>query len=492
MKNNLFWRLCWIIAGGTVVLFWVVDILTNQAELQMSFIEERYQQQMVDYAAEAERIYLSGDNAALSAYLKDIQERENTWAAVVLSEVTPVADSYLSKEFIRGYALGRSVKWKIHLYFKENPIMEVPIVDERTHFLIQLPPRMRPGGMLPYTYHLLQIGLPFALLCGLALILYRHIMTPLKSLEKATRQFSQGKLDVRVRECLGNREDELTALAETFDQMAERTGSLIITQRQLLGDLSHELRTPLARMDMAVDGIEQGLPKQQALARLRQESVNMRELVEDALTLAWLNTETPTLNTDDFDLVELVQVICEDARFEYPNRCLVTELPIEAPIEKSSQRALGQALENVIRNGLKHTPDKADLKVSLVDSAEGYRLEIRDQGEGVPEAMLGNIFKPFFQLNESRTHQRSAADVAESDQETPLTKRGGFGLGLALAQRQVAAIGGKIRAENYCYCIQTNTYINQQKSTESAAIEEKHISGLRILIDLPRTTLAYS
>lgn len=500
MKVGLFWRLCWIIAGGTVLLFWVVDVLTNQAELQMSFIDKKYQQEMVDYAHEAERLYLEGDEVKLAAYLKEIRDREETWAAVLESEITPVAESYLSKEFHRGFALGRSVEWKIHLYFKENPIMEVPIVDDNTHFVIQLPQRMRPGGMLPYTYHALQIVLPFALLCCLALVLYRHIMTPLKRLEKATRQFSQGNLNVRVRAFLGSRDDELTALAETFDQMAERTGNLIMTQRQLLGDLSHELRTPLARIDMAVDCIEQGLPQQQALARLRHESSNMRELVEDALTLAWLNTETPVLNTDSFDLVELIQVICDDARFEYPDRQLITELPEEAPVSGSSQRALGQALENIIRNGLKHTLVKTELKVGLTATTDHYTIEVRDQGDGVPEGCLTDIFKPFFQLDQSRTNDVLDKDGTQLDDvssenhnefekedsdQNKLKKRGGFGLGLALAQRQIAAVGGSIRAENYRYYIQGSASVDDLERRGKGTAEEQVTSGLRIIIDLP-------
>ena len=71
----------------------------------------------------------------------------------------------------------------------------------------------------------------------------------------------------------------------------------------MLADLSHELRTPLARIDMAIDFVEQDINREQALSRLRYEASTMRELVEDTLTFAWLNTESPQLNSDDFDLV---------------------------------------------------------------------------------------------------------------------------------------------------------------------------------------------
>lgn len=79
----------------------------------------------------------------------------------------------------------------------------------------------------------------FAYVCGVS-----TCDAPLKRLEKATQEFSDGKLDARVTPLLPKRHDELTDIAATFDKMADRTSSLIQNQRQLLADLSHELRTP--------------------------------------------------------------------------------------------------------------------------------------------------------------------------------------------------------------------------------------------------------
>jgi two-component system sensor histidine kinase PfeS len=265
-------------------------------------------------------------------------------------------------------------------------------------------------------------------------------MAPLRKLEKVTKEFSEGKFDVRVNSSLHDRNDELTHLAVTFDQMAERISKLIYSQRRLLADLSHELRTPLTRIDMAIDFVEQNINPEQALERLRYEASTMRSLVEDSLTLAWLDTESPHLNADNFDLVELIQVICEDARFEYPDRILTTQLPVHGPISQSGQLALGQAIENIIRNALRHTPIKSTVEVSLSAIETGYRLVIKDHGPGVPEDMLSDIFKPFFRVDKARAAQSTLKKSANS---------GGFGLGLALAHRQVAAVGGSIKAVNY-------------------------------------------
>jgi two-component system sensor histidine kinase PfeS len=307
---------------------------------------------------------------------------------------------------------------------------------------------------------MLQIALPLILLCILSLVLYRHVMSPLRKLENVTKSFSAGHYDVRTNASLLERNDELTRLAVTFDKMADRTSKLIYNQRQLLADLSHELRTPLTRIDMAVDFVEQQINPQQALARLRYEASTMRNLVEDTLTLAWLNTESPQLDTEEFDLVELIQVICEDARFEYPDKNLVSTLPEKATLTQSSQIALGQAIENIIRNALRHTPEKSEVEVLLSSTEKGYRLCVKDNGPGVPEHMLGDIFKPFFRVDKARVSKGERIDTSQST---------GFGLGLALAHRQIEAVGGTIKAQNY-------TDVAGQRS------------GLKIQIELPSSS----
>ena len=427
MNRRLFWKLCIVIAVGSVALFWVIARLAWQTEERMSFIAERDQATLHHYGDQARTLYQSGDEAALAAWLKAVQESEQTWAAVVEAEVRPLAGSTLSARFVDSFTLGRDVSWKIHLYFQENPIMDIPFGDGRTSLLIELPQRMRPGLYWHYAKLMLQLVVPLVLLLIVCLVLYRHLMQPLSRLEQATRQFSEGRHDVRVRSLLGSRNDELASLAETFDAMAARTGQLISDQRQRLADMSHELRTPLTRIEMAVSLAEQQGDNRLLLERIRDDCGDMRRLVEDALTLSWLENERPSLRDETLDLTELLDSILDDARFEYPDRQIEAELPGEAVLAGSSHRALGQAIENVVRNALDHTPPAGVVRVSLHSQADAFRLRVADQGPGVPEQWLERIFLPFFRAPGERP---------------------GFGLGLALALRQVTAVGGSIRASN--------------------------------------------
>ena len=432
MSKSLLWKLCGILALGMVSLFWLIHFLTVQLETQMSFIAPQHQQTLLDWGKKAEQLYRTGDDRALKTWLEQLQDTEKTWAAVVTSDIQPAAGSALSDQFIREFRLGRSVSWKIHLYFKQNPIMDITFADGHTHFLIRLPQRMRPGRDWPLAQVLLQVVIPVILLVMVSIGLYRHVVSPINRLQRATKQLSEGNFEVRVSGDLGGRKDELAALAETFDEMAERTENLVGTKRQLIADLSHELRTPITRIDIALNCIEQGIDEKRAFSRVRREVGAMRKLAEDCLTLAWLEQEKPVLNRESLDLVDLLNCIIEDAGFEYPDRKIITQIPDNAVLTDSCHRALGQAIENILRNALRHTPPEGSIFVLLEKNQQGFRLIIKDQGPGVPDQHLSTIFKPFFRIERGGTKSSST----------------GFGLGLALAHRQIQAVGGTVAACN--------------------------------------------
>jgi two-component system sensor histidine kinase PfeS len=143
--------------------------------------------------------------------------------------------------------------------------------------------------------------------------------------------------------------------------------------------------------------------------------------------MSWLETERPRLRDETLDLTDLLDSIIDDARFEFPDRHIDTQLPVEAELTGSCHRALGQAIENIVRNALEHTPPDGTVSIHLNRDPQTYLLEVIDEGPGVPEQWLERIFQPFERLSSDRA---------------------GFGLGLALAQRQVFAIGGCLTARN--------------------------------------------
>ncbi|KZN14653.1 sensor histidine kinase [Marinomonas sp. TW1] len=457
MKNRLLWKLFLVVAVSTVVLFWLIDLVAQHTEESMSYIDQSYREELKNYAKEAERILNTEGEEALAEWVDHLEKKENTWIAIATPTISTLANTKLSQHYLDAFTLGRSIEWKIHLYFTQNPTMDIPFADGHTRFLIQLPQRMRPGNNLLIVDLILQIAIPFLLLCLITSVLYKHVMKPLKKLERATHQFSEGKFDVRANEGFSHRHDELTNLASTFDHMADRISTLIINQRQLLADLSHELRTPLARLNIAVDCVEQDLDSKKALERLRYESSNMQGLIEDALTLAWFNTESPSLALEELEITSLLQVIVDDARYEFSQHNIQLIQPDHDVFIDSAHQALTAALENIIRNGLFHTPTGKTLTIELDQKSDHLNIEIKDQGHGVPNEHLEDIFTPFFRLKQNLQNN-------QNDDPSISSNKSGYGLGLALAKRQILALGGSIHAEN----------INQAPE-----------NGLRVLIRLP-------
>lgn len=431
MKNTLFWRLSASIFFVTVGLFSLISYLTDETKLQMSFLKIDDKQQLINYAKQAEQLYLQGDKVVMKNWLNNLQKKENTWIAIVESNLTPKFGSHIDEKFIEYFRLGRGIDWKIHLYFDQNPVMELPFIKKNTHFLIRLPERMRPGTYLKPVYLLLQIALPLLPLLLLTSLLYRYLMSPLRRLRVATKKFSEGDFNVRVRPSLGRRNDELTDLADAFDQMAKNTSGLIIKQRQLIADLSHELRTPITRMELAIGASKQGISQSELIPRLEKETTEIRTLIEDTLTLAWLENEKPTLTGESYDLIELLEVIVEDAKFEYPDALITLILPAQLKLINCSQRSLTQTLENLIRNALKYSPTGSAVTIKVETTKHTFCIFIYDQGNGVPEHLLESIFQPFFRVDKSR------------DKNTD-----GFGLGLALARRHIEANAGTLSAKN--------------------------------------------
>jgi signal transduction histidine kinase len=199
-------------------------------------------------------------------------------------------------------------------------------------------------------------------------------------------------------------------------------------QRRLLHDVSHELRSPLARLQAAI-GLAHQQPDriQPSLERIERESVRMDRLVGELLTLSRLDAGATPPAAEPVDLVEMIDQIADDARFEAGAR-----IEVGAPLPVTVHGApdlLWSAVENIVRNAVKHG---AGGQVDVAIHADGghARLEVLDRGPGIAEEHLGDVFEPFFRSNP----EKNVVD--------------GHGLGLAIARRVVETHGGAIAAAN--------------------------------------------
>lgn len=310
------------------------------------------------------------------------------------------------------------------------------LAADGTRYRLLLPPR-RPRGppfVMPDTRGPLML-LAIAVTALVSFALARSITRPIRDLQRATQALSEGALDTRVAAPTRNRRDELGRLAASFDAMAARLATLIEVRERLLRDVSHELRSPLARMRLATGLARQAgadVPRQ--LERLETEIERLDELIGRVLDVARLDSGAGAISTEPLDLVELVERLAADARFEAEGsgRQLDWQAPATPCRVEADPAWVSAAIENVVRNALRHTAEGSTVRISLLaEAGGGARIVVEDQGPGVPDGELARIFEPF--------HRVAAARDRAS---------GGAGLGLAIAARVMRAHGGSIEASN--------------------------------------------
>lgn len=267
-----------------------------------------------------------------------------------------------------------------------------------------------------------------------AALLAWYFARPIRSLRLAFEAASQGDLAPRFAHVSGKRGDELSDLGRDFDHMTARLRSLMDAQTRLLHDVSHELRSPLARLQAAIGLAHQQPDKAHAsMERIERESVRMDKLVGELLTLARLESGPITAAREAISMAELLDEIMADAEFEAASHDRAIELRGSADVAVNGQAdLLARAIENIVRNAIKHSPAGGTVRVELHtdEATDRLLISVLDHGPGVAQADLQAIFEPFF---------RSSGTLKDVE---------GHGLGLAIAQQVVQGHGGSIAARN--------------------------------------------
>ena len=269
--------------------------------------------------------------------------------------------------------------------------------------------------------------------------LARYLTTPFFKLRTTTNQLAEGDLSARVTSNIAKRRDEVGQLGRDFNVMAERLESMVKAQQRLLGDISHELRSPLARLGVALGLARKrsGPEANGALDRIERESENLNEMISQLLTLTRLESGTDGRRRSEVDLAALVREVSDDADFEA--RSLNRSVQVVATDKCSIngvEDLLRSAVENVVRNAVRFTPEGTAVEVALRKqngAADNFAvISVRDRGHGVPAESLEKIFRPFYRTEDARDRQSG----------------GGTGLGLAITERAVRMHGGSIQASN--------------------------------------------
>jgi two-component system sensor histidine kinase CpxA len=268
-------------------------------------------------------------------------------------------------------------------------------------------------------------------------VLARHIAAPIDRLRSATKKIASEQLETRIDRGVLNRGDEIAALGRDFNGMADRIETLVTAQRHLLSDVSHALRSPLARLNVAL-----GLARRHSapgayehLDRIELETERLNTLIGQLLTMARVDSGVGFERRTIFDVASIVDEVAMDADYEARARhCVVEVSGVRNCNVSGAADMIRGAIENVVRNAVRHTASGTRVEISLErhdekDPATAV-IKIRDHGPGVPEKSVSSLFVPFYR-----------GPHADNSQN-------GTGLGLAITRRVFEVHGGTATAGN--------------------------------------------
>jgi two-component system sensor histidine kinase CpxA len=267
-------------------------------------------------------------------------------------------------------------------------------------------------------------------------LLARAISKPVRQLRHATVSLAEGDMNSRVASSVGQRRDELGMLARDFDVMAEKLQHAAAQQTELSRNISHELRSPLARLRVAMELAKRKTGELPEFDRIDDETERLDRLIGQILSYTRMESGSQS-KPASIDIGDLVQEVVENVNFEcraegYEGVRVETKLEA-SPIVIGYADALTSAIENIVRNAVRHSPPNQTVTVCVAEEPGDIAIvEVADDGEGVASDELPHLFQPFF-----RTRSATA----------DLRKRG-TGLGLAIAERAVKLNGGSVSARN--------------------------------------------
>lgn len=256
-------------------------------------------------------------------------------------------------------------------------------------------------------------------------LLARHLTVPVRKLEAAAESLGSG--DLKARAPTG-RKDELGRLAASFNQMAERIESLVESDRRLLRDVSHELRSPLARLGVAVELARSSDNPDRELDVIQQQADRLNALVGTLLDVSRAEVSPDALRRQPVALDHLLTEVVEEARIEANQLKRTVSLATDRVQMTGDPELIRRAVENVLRNAIRYTPEGGNVEVNARRKGTGVLLSIRDHGPGVPIDSLPHLFEAFYRVGGQHT--------------------AGFGLGLSIAKRAVSLHKGSISAHN--------------------------------------------
>jgi signal transduction histidine kinase len=263
---------------------------------------------------------------------------------------------------------------------------------------------------------LLTLGVLLAVVLVLSFIAVRWLSRPLRTLADAAEALGKNIHRAPLPE---DGPTEVRQAAQAFNRMQSRLVRYIEDRTQVLAAMSHDLKTPLTRLRLRAELLDDDDMRQRFERDLRE----MESMVTDALA-ALRGLDGPTLSVP-VDVMALLEALQADNG--EMGRAVTISGQVRAPLLGDPAR-LKRCVANLIDNAVVYGQRAA---IDVEDAPQALTLTIRDNGPGIPEALLERVFDPFYRLEASRSRDT-----------------GGTGLGLSIARNIARAAGGDLTLHN--------------------------------------------
>lgn len=279
---------------------------------------------------------------------------------------------------------------------------------------------------------------------GISYFVVRSITVPLDKLKNAADEVRRGNLEHEVKHTT---DDKIGELSEAFEAMRLQLlenekirDQYEASRRQMISSISHDLRTPVTAIKLHAEGIMDGVagsPEKmyKYLKSMAGNAQMLDHLLKELTLFSNLYSEQERFQFTDIQLCRFIDDLAEEWAFDYEAQNVRFNLKLDCQDRDSIKLDVihfRRVLVNIVENAIKYVQTRPlVITLGVTHTGSGYRLTIADNGQGVPEEHIDQIFDRFHRVDEAR--QSSVP---------------GSGLGLAIARQIVLKHGGKIWAQN--------------------------------------------
>lgn len=422
----------------------------DEAELDPYQKRRLLQQRPLVARASAERFvqvrYLLNQNSLLEVQANTVAEQQVQATAYLLLEDWLRTDSSIESFLAKvqphfGYALSVAQINQLSLSEYDSArlqygdvLVRIQLDEKEAEAVIKIPGTEQAillgpiRAFNPYSWQAILVILCIAtMLIGLGVYwVVNSFELRLRKLERTTSRLAQGHLNARVSI---EGQDAVSRLGDAFNKMAEHIQRLLSIQREMVRAVSHELRTPVARLRFGLqiieDSTEDDAYMQKQVKGMDADIAELDELIDEILTYARLEEGGPLLDFQRVNIASIAEQVVSEARPPEGIQVLYagesSEHSLFAEIEP---RYIHRAIQNLVGNAIRYA--NSSVRVTCSVGSDTCRVDIEDDGPGIPKEQWDKVFTAFARLDDSRT--RSS---------------GGYGLGLSIVRRIAYWHGGQ-------------------------------------------------